>query len=80
MTTTLIDPALDSAMDLPSAWRRDDALAPAATPDQRPWLLDARRREETFASQTAFLISAAVTIVLSGVAAYFFGLWMYGPT
>lgn len=42
---------------------------------RRFWLFDPRRREEAFASETAFLISAVLTIVGSGVFAYYYALW-----
>jgi hypothetical protein len=80
MTTTVADSILNSTIDPDRDWRGEEA-PPAIESDrhERFWLLDARRREETFASETAFLVSAAITIVLSGVAAYFYALWTVGP-
>lgn len=44
-------------------------------PTRRVWFLHARRREELFSSDAAFLVSTALTIVGSGVLAYFYGFW-----
>lgn len=80
MATILADPVLDSTKDFNEDWRVGEAPAGAGLErHERFWFLDARRREEAFASETAFLVSAAIAIVLSGVTAYFYGLWMYGP-
>lgn len=80
MTTTLADPVLDPTKDFNRDWRvRESPAGTGPERHERFWLLDARWREEAFTSETAFVVSAAIAVVLSGVAAYFYGLWMYGP-
>jgi hypothetical protein len=65
-------------------------LRPAVQPQRRPreayvephrrfWLLDAARRDAVLGSDAAFLVSVAISWVLSGVMAYFAALWMNGP-
>lgn len=48
-------------------------------PRRRFWLLDAARRDAVLGSTTTFLVSVAISWILSGVMAYFVGLWIYGP-
>jgi hypothetical protein len=48
-------------------------------PRQRFWLLDAARRDAVLGSDAAFLVSVAISWVLSGVLAYFYALWTIGP-
>jgi hypothetical protein len=66
------------------------ALRPAVQPQRRPreayveprrrfWLLDAARRDAVLGSDAAFLLSVAISWVLSGVLAYFYALWTIGP-
>lgn len=65
------------------------ALRPAVQPQRRPreahveprrrfWLLDAARRDAVLGSDAAFLVSVAISWVLSGVLAYFYALWAIG--
>lgn len=66
------------------------ALRPTVQPQRRPreayveprrrfWLLDAARRDAILGSDAAFLVSVAISWVLSGVLAYFYALWTIGP-
>jgi hypothetical protein len=48
-------------------------------PRHRNWLLDARRRDAVLSSDAAFLVSVGISLVLSGVMAYFDALWQIGP-
>lgn len=48
-------------------------------PRRRFWLLDANRREAIVGSDAAFLVSFLIIWALSGVLAYFYGLWTLGP-
>jgi hypothetical protein len=48
-------------------------------PRRRFWLLDAARRDAVLGSDAAFLVSVAISLVLSGVLAYFYALWTIGP-
>jgi hypothetical protein len=66
------------------------ALRPTVQPQRQPreayveprrrfWLLDAARRDAALGSDAAFLVSVAISWVLSGVLAYFYALWTIGP-
>ena len=48
-------------------------------PRRRFWLLDAARRDAVLGSDAAFLVSVAISRVLSGVLAYFYALWTIRP-
>jgi hypothetical protein len=48
-------------------------------PRRRWWILDAARRDAVLGSDAAFLVSVAISWVLSGVLAYFYARWTIGP-
>ena len=69
-----IDPDADDCYDEHPSRPRDDA-------DKRHRTLwpDAQRRDAILGSEAAFLLSFAVSWVLSGVLAYLYALWTLGP-